>query len=234
MVAGKDNKIKRTLLYEDVVNKLYELIDENNFMPGDKLPTERELTEALGISRNVLRESFHVLERRGIISSRQGQGRFLRHLPSDTDQGLPLTTLSENLERFSMIDAYEVRQVLEIKAIELIIRNSGEEDWKELDEAFSKLEKHFEATGDTSGEFDMHRLYAKKSGSFYLEQVLNIVLDSILEMMHSKMVLVLSRHDQQTELNSHKEIISAIKSRDTERAKMLIFNHLQQTMDMLK
>ena len=80
----------------------------------------------------------------------------------------------------------------------------------------------------------MHRLYAKKSGSFYLEQVLNIVLDSILEMMHSKMVLVLSRHDQQTELNSHKEIISAIKSRDTERAKMLIFNHLQQTMDMLK
>ena len=41
----------RTLLYEDVVNDLYTLIDESQLQPGDKLPPERELTEKLGISR---------------------------------------------------------------------------------------------------------------------------------------------------------------------------------------
>lgn len=68
----------RTLLYEEVVNDLYALIDKSQMKPGEKLPPERELTEKLGISRNVLREAFHVLESRGIINSYQGKGRFLR------------------------------------------------------------------------------------------------------------------------------------------------------------
>ena len=42
------------------------------------MPAERELMEQLGVSRNVLREAFHILEQRGIITSRQGKGRFLR------------------------------------------------------------------------------------------------------------------------------------------------------------
>ena len=58
----------RTLLYEEVVNDLYALIDKSQMKPGEKLPPERELTEKLGISRNVLREAFHVLESRGIIN----------------------------------------------------------------------------------------------------------------------------------------------------------------------
>ena len=49
----------RTLLYEDVVNDLYTLIDDSHLQPGDKLPPERELTEKLGISRNVLREDVY-------------------------------------------------------------------------------------------------------------------------------------------------------------------------------
>ncbi len=43
----------RTLLYEEVVNDLYALIDKSQMKPGEKLPPERELTEKLGISRNV-------------------------------------------------------------------------------------------------------------------------------------------------------------------------------------
>ena len=40
----------RTLLYEEVVNDLYALIDKSQMKPGEKLPPERELTEKLGIS----------------------------------------------------------------------------------------------------------------------------------------------------------------------------------------
>ena len=45
------------------------------------MPAERELMEQLGVSRNVLREAFHILEQRGIITSQQGKGRFLREIP---------------------------------------------------------------------------------------------------------------------------------------------------------
>ncbi|MFR5082986.1 MAG: winged helix-turn-helix domain-containing protein [Anaerobutyricum hallii] len=53
-----------------------------DFEPGDQLPSERELIEKLNVSRNVLREAFHVLESRGVIVSHQGKGRFFERKPN--------------------------------------------------------------------------------------------------------------------------------------------------------
>ena len=106
----------RTLLYEEVVEELYRLIDEKHIQPGGKLPPERELIEQLKVSRNVLREAFHVLETRGVIVSHQGKGRFLREQPGHGSEKRT-ESLSKNLERYSMLEAYEVRQVLEVKGV---------------------------------------------------------------------------------------------------------------------
>ena len=57
----------RTLLYEDVVNDLYTLIDESQLQPGDKLPPERELTEKLGISRKTVSNRLKALKEKGVI-----------------------------------------------------------------------------------------------------------------------------------------------------------------------
>ena len=59
-----DLRAKRPLLYQEVVNALYQIIDTSNLKPGDQMPAERELMERLGVSRNVLREAFHILEQR--------------------------------------------------------------------------------------------------------------------------------------------------------------------------
>lgn len=127
----------RTLLYEEVVEELYRLIDEKHIQPGGKLPPERELIEQLKVSRNVLREAFHVLETRGVIVSHQGKGRFLREQPGHGSEKRT-ESLSKNLERYSMLEAYEVRQVLEVKGVELIIRNASEEDIDDLEKAYKK------------------------------------------------------------------------------------------------
>ena len=122
----------RILLYEQVVEDLCLLIDRGDFEPGDQLPSERELIEKLNVSRNVLREAFHVLESRGVIVSHQGKGRFLRER-SISGKEKRYDSLSKNLECYSMIEAYEVRQALEEKAVELIIRNASEKDIEELE-----------------------------------------------------------------------------------------------------
>ena len=56
-----DLRAKRPLLYQAVVNALYQIIDTSNLKPGDQMPAERELMEQLGVSRNVLREAFDPL-----------------------------------------------------------------------------------------------------------------------------------------------------------------------------
>ena len=87
---------------EELVEDLCLLIDRGDFEPGDQLPSERELIEKLNVSRNVLREAFHVLESRGVIVSHQGKGRFLRESPISGKEKR-YDSLSKNLECYSMI-----------------------------------------------------------------------------------------------------------------------------------
>ncbi len=227
------NRAARTLLYEEVVEDLYKIIDRENLKPGDRLPAERELIEKLNVSRNVLREAFHVLENRGIIVSRQGKGRFLREQPSSGDAAR-YDSLSKNLERYSMMEAYEVRQVLEVKGVELIIRNAVEQDIDELEAMYQEIKKRYEETGKTVGEFDLHRVYASKTGSMFMTQTLEIVLNAIWDMMYGKFSDILDATSEEYELKSHRMIIQAIRSRDTKTAQRLMYEHLQVTMDMFK
>lgn len=227
------NRAARTLLYEEVVKDLYRLIDEEHLKPGDKLPPERELMEELDVSRNVLREAFRVLESRGVIVSHQGKGRFLRK-QSQQSESMGIDSLSKNLERCSMMEAYEVRQLLEVKGVELIIRNAAEKDIDELEAAYKALEKRFHETGRTEGEFALHKLYAAKTGSVFMTQTLEIVLNAIFDMMYDKFSDVLELVSGEEELESHRQLIQAIRRRDEEEAKKLMYEHLQSTMNSLK
>lgn len=228
---GIENRAARTLLYEEVVRDLYQIIDEEHLRPGDKLPPERELMEQLDVSRNVLREAFRVLESRGVIVSHQGKGRFLRkqsHLSESTE------SLSRNLERCSMMEAYEVRQLLEVKGVELIIRNASEKDIDELENAYRALEKRYIETGKTEGEFELHKLYSAKTGSVFMAQTLEIVLNAIFDMMYGKFSDVLEAVSGEEELESHRQIIRAIRKRDKDTAEKLMYEHLQASIDSLK
>ena len=228
---GIGNRAARTLLYEEVVKDLYQMIDDEHLKPGDKMPPERELMEQLDVSRNVLREAFRVLESRGVIVSHQGKGRFLRkqsQLSGSTD------SLSKNLERCSMIEAYEVRQPLEVRGVELIIRNASERDIEDLENAYRALEKRFQETGRTEGEFKLHKLYAAKTGSVFMTQTLEIVLNAIFDMMYGKFSDILEKVSGEEELESHRRIIQAIRERDKERAGRLMYDHLQDSIDCLK
>lgn len=224
---------KRPLLYQEVVDALYRIIDNNALKPGDQFPAERELMEQLGVSRNVMREAFHILEQRGIITSRQGKGRFLRELPIKGQEQFKQEQMSKNLERYSLYEAYEVRQVLETKAMELIVRNAADADLDEIENAYQNMLIRFEETNTTMGEFELHQLYAKKTGSVFMEQTLSIVLTTILEMMHTTSHSLMDMHQAEEEKKDHRRIIDALRTRNSALAQKEMFDHIQHTLDIL-
>lgn len=224
--------MNRTLLYEEVVEKLYMLIDQQQIKPGDRFPPERELVQEWDISRNVLREAFHILEERGIITSKQGKGRYLRTLP-DKEWGKKYESLSKNLERYSLLEIYETRQVLETKAVELVVKYAGDSDIQEICDLHQQLYKRLKANDSTSGEFDMHRIYAKKCKNNFLEQIINLSFKTTLDMMNSTFRDVLIVHTVEESMKAHGEIIEAIRRRDAEGAGSAMRRHIQRTIDML-
>ncbi len=222
----------RPLLYEEVVAELYKLIDREQIMPGNKFPCERELVQQWDISRNVLREAFHVLEDRGIIISRQGKGRFLRVLP-DWENTRKNENLSKNLERYSLLEVYETRQVLEVKVIEQVTQNVSDGDIEEICGLYQTLVEKFRASDSTVGEMDMHRIYGQKCKNNFLFQMVDITLRTTRDMMYNRFRDTWGAYTEET-IVEHGEIVNAIRDRDAARAKEAMHRHIQHTIDRLR
>lgn len=65
-------------LYLDVVEKLRSIIEEDKLIHGDKIPSERELSERLKVGRSSIREALRALEILGLIETRRGEGTFIK------------------------------------------------------------------------------------------------------------------------------------------------------------
>src|SRR5215217_7564967 len=91
-------------LYERVVNKVLELISSGAWKPGFRLPPERELSEAFGVSRTVVREAVKALEARGVLESATGTGVSVRRAD--------FNIVSQSLQTYMQLanrDDFEIR-----------------------------------------------------------------------------------------------------------------------------
>ena len=64
-----------TKLYQEIVEKLRQMIESDGLVSGDKIPSERELSERLNVGRSSIREALRALELLGLIETRRGEGR---------------------------------------------------------------------------------------------------------------------------------------------------------------
>lgn len=223
----------RTLLHEHVVQELTHLIDHEQIKPGGQFPSEPELAARWGVSRNVIREGFHVLESRGLVVSKQGKGRYLRNFPEqrtfDKEE-----SLSKNLERYSLLEVYEVRRALECCAVRLVAESATAEDIAEIEAVFEALKARFSRNKTTKGEFEMHHIYIEKSQNMYLQQMSAVTRSITLDMMSNTFREILGTHSVEGSIVDHGHLLEAVKRHDGATAEGIMFNHLQKTIDMLK
>lgn len=96
-------------IYIMIVEKIRQLIEENGLGPGDRLPSERELSETLQAGRSSVREALRSLELLGLIETRKGEGTFLADFRNHR--------LVEILSRFILTNEQSQRDVIETKEI---------------------------------------------------------------------------------------------------------------------
>ncbi|TMU85807.1 FadR family transcriptional regulator [Bacillus sp. BHET2] len=78
MMAEVNSLHAHAKVYIGIVHQLREMISKDGLQPGDKIPSERELTDRLNVGRSSVREALRALELLGLIETRRGEGTFLR------------------------------------------------------------------------------------------------------------------------------------------------------------
>lgn len=126
MVNSQENK----KVYLEVVGQLREIIKTDRLVAGDKIPSERELSERLQAGRSSVREALRALELLGLIETKRGEGTFIRDFRDHQLVQLLSTFILQDEE--AKRDVLETKAFLELDSIRLIIKRAEHSELIEL------------------------------------------------------------------------------------------------------
>ncbi len=215
-------EITHIRLYESVMEQIMNLLKNKELKPGDQLPPERELAEKFSISRGSLREAFRVLESRGLIESKPGGGRFIRELKKDTIINAENIILS--LEKSSILELLEAREMFEVKIAEVAAQRAIPEDIELIKKSLSNAKKEEKLDDkEMKRDTEFHIAVARASHNFVFINILKLHLDLLRETRGKTWQISGRKKEQQQE---HQNIFKAIKEHNSKKASEAMLKHL--------
>jgi DNA-binding FadR family transcriptional regulator len=210
------DKVASERRYEAVVRQVLDLIGRGEIRAGARLPAERDLAERLGVSRNVLREAFRVLEVRGIVRSHAGGGRYVRS--ENISPVLSADGVVLRLERAVIVDVLEARELLEVQVVRLAAERA-------TDAQIAGLARESGAAWEDNVRF--HVSVAAATGNFMLERLVRLQLDLLTDVRQRDHYR--SAKSAADLLAEHRAITDAIAARDPDAAEAAVRRHLSHT-----
>ena len=201
--------LDKATLTERVYHSLRDDILSNRLPPDTPLQ-EVTIAAALEVSRGPVREAFRRLEAEGLISLIPRRGAVVRSLSQE-----------------EFLDAYRVREALEVLAIRLATTRLENDHLERLEYLHQEMLQHA-AREDVDAFFDanadFHALFVEQAGNLKLQEV----YFPLVNQMHRYRMRSLSlRGGMQRSCAEHQAILDAVRAKDAERAERLLSEHIR-------
>ena len=216
-------------LYRQIADQLAELIRNGEFKAGDRLPSERDLSQQFGVSRASVREALIALEIDGLIDVRVGTGVFVNAAPAANSQ-------SAALAEPGPFEVLAARALIEAETAALAAVHGSAEDHDRIRETLALMRDEMKATGAGLHADELfHLRIAEASGNGALVHLVK----QLWSFRYSAMFRKLDEHfDTQARhahaIEEHRRVVEAIERRDAEAARDAIRAHLQSVHDTLE
>lgn len=231
-MAGTVLAYRKPKLADLVIDNLRERIGAGEYLTGDKLPTESQMTTIFGVSRTVVREAIAALSADGLVQSRQGAGVYV--IGSATT---PFSAIgADRSTKISVaINVLEVRMGIEIEAAGLAaMRRSVSQD-AAIEEAWSEFGRLLrQGTPTGKADFAFHRAIAAATNNpFYIEVLDGLGSRTIPCDVSSPWGTedVLTPEYQAGLQREHLHILRAISAQDASSAREAMRQHLSLSQD---
>ena len=219
--------IRKTRIYEEVVNQVHDMVREGKFKAGDQLPSERELSETFKVSRTSVREALRALETQGLIVSRTGAGNFVAELPIESLVAPLAAMLIE--EKSALADIFEMRKVIEPHIASLAAERATKRDIERMKKILDK-QREAVSRGETGVEADaeLHFAIGRATQNQALEKLVSGLMDIL---SHSREESLQTKDRRKASIESHRKILSAIEEHDKKKAREAMLFHIEQVED---
>lgn len=221
---------EREDLPREIARKLADYIFSERLAPGSRMPSERQLAEALGVGRSAVREALKSLGLLGLVEVRQGAGTYLKRpdsdlLPRVIEWGLLLG------ERRTL-DLVEARQHVEAVVARLAAERRDAADLERLESALLTMGAAAgSAESFVEADVAFHLAVARAAKNSVLSDVLNSIA-SLLEVWIRRVII--DRGETDSSYQEHVPIFDAIRCRDADAAGAAMTAHMEAAAARLR
>jgi GntR family transcriptional repressor for pyruvate dehydrogenase complex len=217
--------------FELVADRIQQFIVESRYQAGDSLPTERKLTELLGVSRTVVREAFKVLAQKGLLDIRAGKGAFVT-LPKTRAIGELIDLHLSFAKGDAQSKFVEVRRTLEVEIAGLAAQRRQASDLERLEETIQVMIDHrHDQTICNEADLNFHLGLAQSTQN----ELFGILLGPIRELLFQGMVRVFHvKNATEQAIEHHQAILGWVRARKPEDARRAMEAHLDQFERVLR
>ncbi len=223
-ILKKDlNRIAQTTMADVVEIKLREFLKKKSFKPGDALPKEQELADALGVSRNVVREALSRLRMMGMVESKKKRGMILA---SPDILGVFERVLDPNIiTEETLQDIFELRLVLEMGLADILFINLTSKGLSELENIANKEVKD-KLEFRIKNEIDFHGKLYEIAGNKTLKrfQIMLMPLFGFVVKMEKEFI---------SGKVSHRDLVEILKKGDKDAFRKGMYEHLKPHFNKL-
>jgi GntR family transcriptional regulator, transcriptional repressor for pyruvate dehydrogenase complex len=214
-------QITKVAISDELIVRFKDLISRGVFRAGDKLPAERELAEALAVSRPTVRQALRALQIMGVVRSRQGSGSYLAS--SATDILRVPVEFALAMKSTGTADLFETRKTIEVKLAELAASRRNEGDLDLMRTALARMR----ASMGIPDEWCIHEIrfhhcivVAAKNG------VMTSIMDMLSRMLiesRKQTIRILENYPES--YRSHENVFLAIEKSDPVAASEAMIEH---------
>jgi DNA-binding FadR family transcriptional regulator len=206
--------------YELVSEQIRRAIHIGTYLPGDKLPAERQLAEQMGVSRTTVREALRVLEGEGYVESHRGATGGIVVLDQSASEERIRPVVAARMAEFE--ELFDFRAAVEGAAARLAAIHHTEADLARLQEAFEAMEEGWQTARFRAADSMFHLGIADAARNRFMRQA--------IEDARARMWIPIDRHVEQvfrTANRHHGEILEAIRRSDPDAAEEAVAAHLE-------
>ena len=207
-----------------IIGQIAELINLKNLEPGDKLPSERMLSEKFDVSRSAVREAINKLEYYGLVKSIPQSGTFVADMGIIAMNGMIHEILKLKEPEFKSL--VETRILLELKIVKLSALRRTEEDLVNIKNALDAYEKKV-LNGESAVQEDLlfHLAIANTCGNSMLNAFMLKITPEIIT--NFKKYHVCGDELSTLAIKDHRTIYEAIKAGETQTAREAMKVHFK-------
>jgi GntR family transcriptional regulator, transcriptional repressor for pyruvate dehydrogenase complex len=221
-------KVTPEKLSHSVVRQIEQLILRGVLRPGERLPSERDLAEKLGVSRPSLRDAIADLAERGLLVSRAGSGIFVAEVLGSAFS--PALTQLFSTHDEAVIDYISFRRDMEGLAAERAALYGSETDLKLIDTIFGKMEvahQKRDPSDEAQLDAEFHMAIIEASHNVIMLHMLRSMFELLRQgVFYNRQVMFKNRMTRDQLLDQHRAINAAIQARDPVAAREAIGAHM--------